>query len=378
MPQSFDITSDSETLLTQFRSSAKMSSNEKLSPSSFQQNKTRWCLFSPLSLIFHLILAATYTTLFFAFWDYRGCTVANVRKTGVNAYSPALEALRWEPRLLENALEATSPFKGPPRSELDEAWDKLLGPSSVRVSKATLERINRTSVPLRDGSGYMAGLDVYHQLHCLRYVRRYLHQDYYNMTKEKNLGQHIDHCLESLRQYIMCNADVSLLTFDWIPNFHKPWPNFRIVHECANWEAIEEWAWAHFFNGFDESLIKHPNFHPELPGPFDYSTAATDALVEPDGLQSYFKERSLAEPDRHQSYLKERSRAEPDGHQSYLKKRSRVEPDRHQSYLKERSRAEPDRHQSYLKERSLDEPDRHQSYLKERSRAEPDRHQSYL
>lgn len=62
----------------------------------------------------------------------------------------------------------------------------------------------------------------------------------------------------------MCNADVSLLTFDWIPNFHKPWPNFRVVHECANWEAIEEWAWAHFFNGFDESLIKHPNFHPEL------------------------------------------------------------------------------------------------------------------
>lgn len=62
----------------------------------------------------------------------------------------------------------------------------------------------------------------------------------------------------------MCNADVSLLTFDWIPNFHKPWPNFRIMHECANWEAIEKWAWDHYFDGFDESLIKHPDFHPEL------------------------------------------------------------------------------------------------------------------
>jgi len=62
----------------------------------------------------------------------------------------------------------------------------------------------------------------------------------------------------------MCNADVVLQTFDWLPNFHRPWPNFRIVHECANWEAIDAWAWAHSFDGYDEKLLKHPNFHPEL------------------------------------------------------------------------------------------------------------------
>lgn len=120
---------------------------------------------------------------------------------------PAWEAIKWEPRLFESQIEASNSFKGPPRPELDEAWNKLLGPTSIRVNKETLDRINRTSVPLLDGSGYMAGLDVYHQLHCLvsllapsrlhsvtpfqRYVRRYLHKDYYNMTEEKNLGQHI-------------------------------------------------------------------------------------------------------------------------------------------------------------------------------------------
>lgn len=62
----------------------------------------------------------------------------------------------------------------------------------------------------------------------------------------------------------MCNADLSINTFEWIPNFRRPWPNFEVVHECANWDSIKQWAWANSFDGFDGNLIKHPDFHPEL------------------------------------------------------------------------------------------------------------------
>jgi hypothetical protein len=62
----------------------------------------------------------------------------------------------------------------------------------------------------------------------------------------------------------MCRSDVGLLTYDWMPQFRRPWPNFEISHECANWDAIQEWAVEHSFNGFDPNLIKHPNFHLEL------------------------------------------------------------------------------------------------------------------
>ena len=62
----------------------------------------------------------------------------------------------------------------------------------------------------------------------------------------------------------MCKADVTLLTYQWIPQFHRPWPDFEIKHECVNWDSIHEWATDHSFNGFDDDLIKHPNFHPEL------------------------------------------------------------------------------------------------------------------
>ena len=84
-----------------------------------------------------------------------------------NRTGPAWEAIKWEPRLFESQIEPSNPFKGLPRPELDEAWNKLLDPTAIRVSKEDLDKINRTSVPLLDGSGYMASLDVYHQLHCL-------------------------------------------------------------------------------------------------------------------------------------------------------------------------------------------------------------------
>ncbi|KAI1831337.1 hypothetical protein DTO013E5_6428 [Penicillium roqueforti] len=194
--------------------------------------------------------------------------------------SPAREALKWEPRTFENQLEISNPFKGPPRPESEEGWHKLLNlAAAIRVDKEVLDRINRTSVALQDGLGYMVGLDVYHQLHCLVRIHtsaiRYLHREHYNMTEE-NLGQHIDHCLDGLRQYIMCNADVVLNTFDWIPNFPRPWPNFQVVHECVNWEAIEDWTLAHSFNGFDPDLIQHPDFHPELPSPFNYTLSGNE------------------------------------------------------------------------------------------------------
>ena len=74
--------------------------------------------------------------------------------------APAQSAIKWERRTFENSLETANPYKGEPRKELDDAWNKLLAPSAIRVSKEDLERINKTSIPIADGSGYMATLGV--------------------------------------------------------------------------------------------------------------------------------------------------------------------------------------------------------------------------
>lgn len=49
--------------------------------------------------------------------------------------------------------------------------------ANVRVSAEDLEKARIESIPLNDGSGkYYAILDVYHQLHCLKYIRHYMYK----------------------------------------------------------------------------------------------------------------------------------------------------------------------------------------------------------
>jgi hypothetical protein len=163
------------------------------------------------------------------------------------------------------ALGQSSKYSGKPRPELDEAWSELLKYSNVRVSADDLRKINRNSIELADGSGdYMAGLDVHHSLHCLKYIRQYLYPDYYNIT-DPNIPDHLDHCLDNLRELVMCKADISLYTYDWIDNYRKPYPNFNIQHECRNFDAVNDWAKEHSFDIFDGKSLKHPKFGLSFP-----------------------------------------------------------------------------------------------------------------
>ena len=43
----------------------------------------------------------------------------------------------------------------------------------------------------------------------------------------------------------MCNADVGLITFDWVEGFRSPFPNFSTLHKCRDIEKIYEWHHRH-------------------------------------------------------------------------------------------------------------------------------------
>ncbi|KAF2205680.1 hypothetical protein GQ43DRAFT_406962 [Delitschia confertaspora ATCC 74209] len=202
-----------------------------------------------LLLCAHIIIATIYMTILY-FW------LKNKSRASL-IYSPAQSALKFEKRFFYAELNDTNPYKGPPSPELDAAWNDLLAPTAIRVSEETMKRINRTSIRIKDGSGYFVTLDVYHQLHCLKYLRHYVHPEYYTIN-EPNIAEHVDHCLDTLRQYIMCNADVALNTYTWKPNYARPWPVFTTEHECVNWEALHSWALGHTFDGFNPELIQHP------------------------------------------------------------------------------------------------------------------------
>jgi len=75
-----------------------------------------------------------------------------------------------------------------------------------------------------------------------------------------------DHCVEYIRESLMCQPDLSMVTFRWINNTaqHEDkanfWPtNFDVdMHKCANWQALDMWAGERMFNLFDVHLLNRP------------------------------------------------------------------------------------------------------------------------
>ncbi|KAF9887066.1 hypothetical protein FE257_010560 [Aspergillus nanangensis] len=106
-------------------------------------------------------------------------------------YSPVREA--GVERFINTRYRPGSIFQSPPSEEA-----KQFGlPESV---KAYLDPGNRIYV-----------LGVYHQMHCLSRVRKSLYpQRYYPNESQHEVEHHVHHCLNVLRETILCHGDVSL------------------------------------------------------------------------------------------------------------------------------------------------------------------------
>ncbi|KAI0879014.1 hypothetical protein GGS24DRAFT_276867 [Hypoxylon argillaceum] len=112
-----------------------------------------------------------------------------------------------------------------------------------------LGKLHNSSVilPVESGGGYMASMEASHQMHCLDMLRKFSYRDYYAdkaavFSDPFKLRTHMDHCIEMLRQVIMCSADLHIITYDWVDHVDYPWPDFSINRQCRNWDDVMEWV----------------------------------------------------------------------------------------------------------------------------------------
>lgn len=116
-----------------------------------------------------------------------------------------------------------------------------------------MKDLGRTStydgVKLPDGSGYLGTLNVDHALHCLQQVHRFMYRDYYipdmSEAEVKAMLGHVEHCLECIREYIVCKAEISLVTLIWATEQSTPLENWTFSHVCQKWDALEDRAKEH-------------------------------------------------------------------------------------------------------------------------------------
>ena len=62
----------------------------------------------------------------------------------------------------------------------------------------------------------------------------------------------------------MCDADVGIITYNWVKDHDLYYPNFNTVHKCRNFEDIYDWAIAHQAHAPNGGLVIKPDDAEEL------------------------------------------------------------------------------------------------------------------
>lgn len=104
--------------------------------------------------------------------------------------------------------------------------------------------------------GYLATAMGTHAIHCLHY----LWQDHYidtspNVQTMKHdipemYERHYEHCVDYIRQFLMCKFDTTIMPFAWVLDHQNPTPNGNTIHKCVNWESLQGWL--------KERVVKKP------------------------------------------------------------------------------------------------------------------------
>lgn len=87
------------------------------------------------------------------------------------------------------------------------------------------------------------------------YLRKVLYPEYYGPQNHSAIVpvappagpdeepfDHVDNCVNNLRQALMCNADLTPVVTQWDAASHRNWARLDVVHTCKDWNAVHQWA----------------------------------------------------------------------------------------------------------------------------------------
>ncbi|KAL1610822.1 hypothetical protein SLS60_002493 [Paraconiothyrium brasiliense] len=152
----------------------------------------------------------------------------------------------------------SSPFKGPPSKEVDKRWEDLV------PRKLILSLLERNAVVTAKQNTH--------------YPDFYTEEAKFAKEHRDEWLEHVDHCVDMLRQKLMCDADSGLITYSWLKNHYNPHPNFNVQHKCRDYDRLLDASAKH---GFDmERLPKEGVRRPEHENVVDFVEPPFDPLAE--------------------------------------------------------------------------------------------------
>jgi hypothetical protein len=80
-------------------------------------------------------------------------------------------------------------------------------------------------------------------------IRKATRPDYYKPvikegeTEDVDLGhRHIAHCIDAIRQSVMCASDITPYTWQWSEEKKHAVNSVKYPHVCRNFDKVREWA----------------------------------------------------------------------------------------------------------------------------------------
>ncbi|KAF2179757.1 hypothetical protein K469DRAFT_797546, partial [Zopfia rhizophila CBS 207.26] len=188
--------------------------------------------------------------------------------------APALGSVDSDYKVVRYAglQDLNSPWRGEPRPELEEAWDNVtweVGEIPVSKEEALrsgllLDPNTLVRFPEEYGGQIYTSVEWNHHLHCLNMIRKFIRFDYYK-DKEHSFSfppeetiNHLDHCVDMLRQHVMCTADQGLIFSHWVEGYDHKHVDFNTQHKCRNFRSALEWAMERAKHPKMEELVRHP------------------------------------------------------------------------------------------------------------------------
>jgi hypothetical protein len=151
-------------------------------------------------------------------------------------------------------------FRQDPSPDVDAAWEAVTRVETLVVHTDDVIKLGKDAsktarYPESFGLGpdaHIAQIDVLHEIHCLNALRKEIfYESYYEAKYGPKFANgtgpplgfkiHSSHCIYLLLQNLMCNANLDVITYNWIDGEHLPFPDFSVNHKCRNWDTIMDW-----------------------------------------------------------------------------------------------------------------------------------------
>ncbi|TDZ14575.1 Cyclochlorotine biosynthesis protein O [Colletotrichum orbiculare MAFF 240422] len=157
--------------------------------------------------------------------------------------------------------------------DVDGHWKHLIDGRFFRITEQEAQEAwgeNYQQYWHHEMEGYVVGLEMFHTLHCLDYIRTTFWPEKYfasavqgDQKANNHMKFHRDHCLEALRQYVMCHGDLSPIPSVYYKGLGRNYNNLLDVsHTCRNFDMIRDWQMARYNGSGVDAVPRKPKRAP--------------------------------------------------------------------------------------------------------------------